>query len=74
MPEANNDYYESGPQQETHLWDHLHALLGRRRVVLTVFSAVVALATLRTHLKESVYEGTAPPDLKPDGDSQRRGD
>jgi capsular exopolysaccharide synthesis family protein len=46
-------------QREGHLWDYVHVLLRRRRAALAVFSAVVALATLRTLLTRPVYEGTA---------------
>jgi uncharacterized protein involved in exopolysaccharide biosynthesis len=59
MPDTDNEPYAPGPPQETHLWDYIHALLGRRRVVLTVFCTVVSVATLRTLLMEPVYEGTA---------------
>jgi capsular exopolysaccharide synthesis family protein len=50
----------SAPQQhESHLWDYVHVLLRRRRAALAVFSAIVALATLRALLTRPVYEGTA---------------
>jgi len=53
-PEA----YHSDPPRETHLWDYLHVLLQRRRLVVAVFTAVVAVAALRTFLTRPVYEGT----------------
>ncbi len=51
--------YPPQPQAESHLWDYVHVLLRRRQVVLAVFAAVVALATLRTLLTRPVYEATA---------------
>jgi capsular exopolysaccharide synthesis family protein len=51
--------YEPSTQGESHLWDHVHVLLRRRRLVGAVFAAIVALATLRTLLTKPVYEGTA---------------
>ena len=47
------------PQAESHLWDYVHVLLRRRRVVLAIFTTVFALATLRALLTRPVYEGTA---------------
>jgi capsular exopolysaccharide synthesis family protein len=51
--------YEAMPQGESHLWDYVHVLLRRRRLLLAVFAAIVALATLRTLLTRPVYEATA---------------
>jgi capsular exopolysaccharide synthesis family protein len=54
-PEA----YPAGQPREAHLWDYLHVLLRRRRLVLAVFVAVAGLAALRTFLTRPVFEGTA---------------
>ena len=51
--------YEPAPQGESHLWDYVHVLLRRRRLVVAVFAAIVALATLRTLLTKPVYQATA---------------
>ena len=51
--------YEPAQQAESHLWDYVHVLLRRRRLVVAVFAAIVALATLRTLLTKPVYEATA---------------
>jgi len=51
--------YEPAPQGESHLWDYVHVLLRRRRLLLAVFTSIVALATLRTLLTKPVYEATA---------------
>ncbi len=45
--------------QPGHLWDHVHVLLRHRRLALAVFTAVAALATVRTLLTRPVYEATA---------------
>ena len=58
-PPAEPQPYSATPQAESHLWDYVHVLLRRRRVVIAVFTAVFALATLRTLLTRPVYEGTA---------------
>lgn len=47
------------PANESHLRDHLHVLLRRRRLVFSILLAVVGLATLRALLTRPVYEGTA---------------
>ena len=51
--------YEAQPQNESHLWDYVHVLLRRRRLVLAVFIAIVAAATLRSLLTTPVYQATA---------------
>ena len=51
--------YAPAPQGESHLWDYVHVLLRRRRLLLAVFATIVALATLRTLLTKPVYEATA---------------
>jgi polysaccharide biosynthesis transport protein len=51
--------YEPTSQGESHLWDYVHVLLRRRRLLLAVFASIVALATLRTLLTKPVYEATA---------------
>jgi uncharacterized protein involved in exopolysaccharide biosynthesis len=58
---ANEPTEPHGPEPpaETHLWDYLHVLLRRRRVVVAVFLAIVSLATLHTLLTRPVYEATA---------------
>src|SRR5438093_3618932 len=45
--------------QETHLWEYIYIVLRRRRLVLAVFVAVTALATLRALLTRPVYEASA---------------
>jgi capsular exopolysaccharide synthesis family protein len=47
------------PRGESHLWDYVHVLLRRRRLLLAVFAAVVAIAAARTFLTRPVYEATA---------------
>jgi len=51
--------YAPAPQGESHLWDYVHVLVRRKRLLLAVFATVVALAALRTLLTKPVYEGTA---------------
>ena len=51
--------YEAQPQSESHLWDYVHVLLRRRRLLVAVFASIVALATLRTLLTKPVYQATA---------------
>jgi polysaccharide biosynthesis transport protein len=51
--------YEPPPQGESALWDYVHVVVRRRRLVLAIFAAIVALATLRTFLTKPVYEATA---------------
>ena len=51
--------YEAQPQNESHLWDYVHVLLRRRRLVLAVFVAIVGVATLRSLLTTPVYQATA---------------
>ena len=59
-PPTEPQPYAAAPQAaESHLWDYVHVLLRRRRVVLAIFTAVFATATLRTLLTKPVYEGTA---------------
>lgn len=47
---------QAGFPDETHLWEYLHVVLRRRRLVLAVFLAVVAAATVRTLLTRPVYQ------------------
>jgi succinoglycan biosynthesis transport protein ExoP len=51
--------YEPAPQADSHLWDYVHVLLRRRRLLIAVFTSVVALAALRTFLTKPVYEATS---------------
>jgi succinoglycan biosynthesis transport protein ExoP len=51
--------YDAPQPAEAHLWDYVHVLLRRRRMVLAVFVAVVGLAALRSFLTKPVYEATA---------------
>jgi uncharacterized protein involved in exopolysaccharide biosynthesis len=46
-------------QAESHLWDYVHVLLRRRRLVLGVFFGVLTLVTLRTLLMRPVYQSAA---------------
>jgi succinoglycan biosynthesis transport protein ExoP len=46
-------------QPESHLWDYVHVLLRRRRLVLGVFFGVLTLVTLRTLLMRPVYQSAA---------------
>ena len=57
-PDPNEPYGPESPP-ETHLWDYIHVLLRRKRVVLAVFLSIAALATLRTLLTRPVYEASA---------------
>ena len=52
-------FYETSPPEAMPLWDYVHVLLRRRRLLLAVFGAIVALATLRTLLTQPVYQATA---------------
>jgi len=47
---------QAGVPEETHLWEYLHVVLRRRRLVLAVFLTVAAAATVRTLLTRPVYE------------------
>jgi succinoglycan biosynthesis transport protein ExoP len=51
--------YEPAQAAESHLWDYVHVLLRRRRLIVAVFAAIVVAATLRSFLTEPVYQGTA---------------
>ena len=51
--------YEAQSPDETHLWEYIHVILRRRRLVLAVFLGVTALAAIRSLLTRPVYEGTA---------------
>jgi succinoglycan biosynthesis transport protein ExoP len=51
--------FDAPQPAEAHLWDYVHVLLRRRRMILAVFVAVVGLAALRSFLTKPVYEATA---------------
>jgi succinoglycan biosynthesis transport protein ExoP len=51
--------YEAQGNDETHLWEYIHVILRRRRLVLAVFLGVTALAAIRSLLTRPVYEATA---------------
>jgi capsular exopolysaccharide synthesis family protein len=51
--------YEAAPRQETHLWDYVHVLLRRRKLLIAIFAIVVATAALRSFLTRPVYEANA---------------
>lgn len=54
------DLLEDGQEaRDTHLWDYLHVLLRRRRLVIAVFLVVAAHATVRTFLQRPVYTAAA---------------
>ncbi len=45
--------------RETHLWDYLHVLLRRRKLILAIFLAFSAHATFKTYMTRPVYEAAA---------------
>jgi capsular exopolysaccharide synthesis family protein len=51
--------YEGTELRDTHLWDYLHVLLRRRKLILAVFLACGAYATFKTYMTRPVYEATA---------------
>ncbi len=51
--------YDLNPPEGAHLWEYVHVVLRRRRLVLAVAVGIFALATLRSFLTRPVYEGTA---------------
>jgi polysaccharide biosynthesis transport protein len=51
--------YDAPQPAESHLWDYLHVLLRRRNLVVAVFTAIVAMAALRSFLTKPVYQATA---------------
>jgi capsular exopolysaccharide synthesis family protein len=51
--------YEAAQPAESHLWDYVHVLLRRRRLILAVFTAIVAAAATRSFLTKPVYQATA---------------
>lgn len=51
--------YEAQTPDETHLWEYIHVILRRRRIVLAVFLGVTALAAIRSLLTRPVFEATA---------------
>lgn len=55
-PDLFDDSQES---RETHLWDYLHVLLRRRRLVIAVFLVVSGHAAVRTFLQRPVYTAAA---------------
>jgi capsular exopolysaccharide synthesis family protein len=46
-------------QEEAHLWEYLHVILRRRRLVAAVFLVVATAATVRTALTRPVYRAEA---------------
>jgi hypothetical protein len=54
-PPTQPQPYPAAPQAESHLWDYVHVLLRRRRVVLAISTAVFAPATLRALLTRPVF-------------------
>ncbi len=51
--------YDSPQPAETHLWDYVHVLLRRRRMILAVFVCVAGIAALKSFLTKPVYQATA---------------
>ncbi len=45
--------------RDTHLWDYLHVLLRRRRLVVAVFLVVALHAVVRTYLQRPVFAAAA---------------
>jgi polysaccharide biosynthesis transport protein len=45
--------------RETHLWDYLHVLLRRRRLILAIFLTFTAHAAFKTWMTRPVYEASA---------------
>ena len=45
--------------RDTHLWDYLHVLLRRRRLILAIFCVFTAHAAFKTYMTRPVYEADA---------------
>src|SRR5438132_11095539 len=45
-----------GLEEEPHLWEYLHVVMRRRRLVIAIFLAVATGAVIRTLLTRPVYE------------------
>jgi polysaccharide biosynthesis transport protein len=59
-PTSEQQYEAQAPRpEESHLWDYVHVLLHRRRMVLAVFLAIAGIAALKSFLTRPVYEATA---------------
>ncbi len=51
---------EDGPEgRDTHLWDYLHVLLRRRRLIVAVFLVVAVHAAVKTYLQRPVFAAAA---------------
>jgi capsular exopolysaccharide synthesis family protein len=57
--QASEPQHEAPQPEESHLWDYVHVLLRRRKLVLAVFAAVVGIAALRSFLTRPLYQATA---------------
>ena len=51
--------YDAPQTAESHLWDYVHVLLRRRRMIVAVFAAIVGVAATRSFLTKPVYRATA---------------
>lgn len=45
--------------RDTHLWDYLHVLLRRRKLILAVFLTLTAHAAFKTYMTRPVYEASS---------------
>lgn len=50
--------YQGQDQEQPHLWEYIHLILRRRRLVLAVFLGITALAAIRSLLIRPVYQAT----------------
>ncbi len=48
-----------GEVRDTHLWDYVHVLLRRRRLIIAIFLVVTAHAAFRTYMTRPVYQADA---------------
>jgi capsular exopolysaccharide synthesis family protein len=51
--------YEAQTDETAHLWEYIHVILRRRRLVLAIFLGVTALAAVRSLLTRPVYEASS---------------
>jgi succinoglycan biosynthesis transport protein ExoP len=50
---------EATENPDTHLWDYVHVVLRRRKLILAVFLALTAHATVKTYMTRPVFEASA---------------
>jgi capsular exopolysaccharide synthesis family protein len=59
MAAAEPDSGEDGEPGQAHLWDYVHVVVRRWRLVAAVFVAITAHATFKTYMTRPVYQATA---------------